>query len=96
MQDYELKPIHAAAGGAVLIALVLAITALTGPTVAAPDFREFEAGPERKAAFFEYMQPIVEARNAGGIRQKPMNGRSFGVGVFVDSPSQIITRAGRE
>ena len=64
MQDYELKPIHAAAGGAVLIALVLAITALTGPTVAAPDFREFEAGPERKAAFFEYMQPIVEARNA--------------------------------
>jgi len=68
MQDFKLQPIHAAGAGAALIALVLAISALTGPstptTVSAPDFRQYEAGPERKAAFFNYMLPIVEARNA--------------------------------
>ncbi len=28
-----------------------------------PDFRVFEAGPERKQAFFEYMTPVIEASN---------------------------------
>lgn len=88
MQDFELQPIHVAAAGAVLIALVLAIVNLGGQasttTVTAPDFRQFEAGPERKAAFFDYMRPIVEARNAVlrerrerllSIRENPKPGR---------------------
>lgn len=29
-----------------------------------PDFLEFEAGAERKTAFFDYMRPIVESENA--------------------------------
>lgn len=30
---------------------------------AAPDFSQFEAGPERKQAFFDYFLPIVQERN---------------------------------
>lgn len=29
-----------------------------------PDFREFEAGDERKLAFFEFMRPLIEEENA--------------------------------
>ena len=28
-----------------------------------PDFREFTAGPERKAAFFDFMRPLIEDEN---------------------------------
>lgn len=33
-----------------------------------PDFRDFPAGPERKAAFFAFMQPLIEQEN-DSVRQ---------------------------
>ncbi|HNP34273.1 MAG TPA: glucosaminidase domain-containing protein [Woeseiaceae bacterium] len=33
-----------------------------------PDFREFQAGPERKAAFFAFVQPLIEDENAAVLK----------------------------
>ncbi len=29
-----------------------------------PDFRQYEAGPERKAVFFEFVRPLIQSENA--------------------------------
>lgn len=52
--------------GAVLAAAVLVAVAVTGMRSSAslPDFRAFEAGPERKSQFFQYVEPLIEAENA--------------------------------
>ena len=64
MPQFKLQPLHAAAAGTAVIAVFFAAFSLTDRSEPVPDFRQFEAGPERKAAFFEYMLPLVEARNA--------------------------------
>lgn len=52
------------------LVLLLSLAALAGilwfallTRSAVPDFRQFTAGPERKAAFLEFMQPLIEAEN---------------------------------
>lgn len=37
---------------------------------AMPDFREYEAGPERKSAFFDFVRPLVEAENKRVLRAR--------------------------
>jgi len=46
--------------GLVTIALS---TAFIGGGSVAPDFRQFEAGDERKSEFFAFMRPLIEAQN---------------------------------
>lgn len=50
-------PAASAAGSLVVITLVLL------GRESAPDFSEFEAGAERKQAFFSYFLPLIEERN---------------------------------
>lgn len=45
-------------------AIVLSFGAATAWPEPLPDFRAYEAGPERKAEFFEYVGPIIAAENA--------------------------------
>jgi Bax protein len=47
--------------GAAIAGILLMLGGLRAPM---PDFRQFEAGPERKEAFFSYMRPIIDAQNA--------------------------------
>jgi len=56
---------HPAAVAAALAALVVAavlVVSLSRPAV--PDFRNFEAGPERKSVFFDFTSPLVREANA--------------------------------
>ena len=53
----------AIAGIALILLAVVAATLLSGPE-RGPDFSQYEAGPERKQAFFSYFLPIVQKRNA--------------------------------
>lgn len=57
----ERQAMAAAAGViAVLVALVLVLSG--GERI--PDFRQYEAGEERKTQFFAYLRPLIEAENA--------------------------------
>lgn len=40
------------------------------PSSKTPDFSQFSAGPERKAAFIEYMLPLVSAENEAVLAQR--------------------------
>jgi Bax protein len=52
------------AGISVLAAAVVALLVLLAVRPEpVPDFRDYEAGPERKAEFFDFMQPLVEEAN---------------------------------
>lgn len=46
----------------IAVGIGLATFALTSRE-SLPDFRAFDAGPERKQAFFDYMTPVIEASN---------------------------------
>ena len=46
-----------------LVVIALAIVFRPGETL--PDFTAYEAGPERKTAFFDYLRPLVAEANAG-------------------------------
>jgi len=61
----HVAPPRATYGAAALLALggVLA-WALLQPRPGVPDFRQYTAGPERKAAFFDFVRPLIEAENA--------------------------------
>lgn len=54
---------HAAAVTLVAAALVVIATVLLVRPEPMPDFRDYEAGQERKARFFEFVQPMIEAGN---------------------------------
>lgn len=55
-------PVYGAAFAAGAVTLVVISVALLGEE-AAPDFKELEAGTERKQAFFEYFLPLIAQRN---------------------------------
>ncbi len=63
------RPLIAGLLGAAALA-VLAVVLLSTSREPAPDFAEFEAGPERKAAFFAYFQPIIAAENDAILRDR--------------------------
>jgi Bax protein len=50
-------------GAAFLAGCLVTITVVLIGREWAPDFREFEAGAERKQAFFSYFLPLIEQRN---------------------------------
>lgn len=48
---------------ALAVALVAAVLWVVPRPSPMPDFRSFEAGPERKEVFFDFVQPLVEQTN---------------------------------
>lgn len=60
MNQYKNFIVAGVVTGLILGAIVAAV--LLGRS-SGPDFTQYEAGPERKQAFFEYFLPIVQARN---------------------------------
>jgi len=50
-------------GAAFVVGSLVAITFVVIGRESAPDFREFEAGDERKQAFFAYFLPLIDERN---------------------------------
>lgn len=54
----------AAAASVAIAGLVIAGLMGLGRTERLPDFRVYQAGPARKAEFFAYIRPLVEAENA--------------------------------
>jgi Bax protein len=52
-----------------VLGAVLAWTLLQ-PRSGVPDFRENTAGPERKAAFFDFVRPLIEEENAAVRRDR--------------------------
>jgi len=57
------RPGPAAAALVVLLGAAGLVVWRSGPAV--PDFRDFEAGPERKSVFFDFTGPLVREANAG-------------------------------
>ncbi|MFT4886866.1 MAG: Bax protein [Pseudohongiellaceae bacterium] len=49
--------------GAFVVGSLVAIIFVVVGRESAPDFREFEAGDERKQAFFSYFLPLIDGRN---------------------------------
>ncbi len=47
----------------VVVALLLGTSALVGNLTGLPDMTAYEQGAERKAAFFDYLKPIVDSQN---------------------------------
>ena len=62
--------VRALPGMAAILLLVGAGYLLYGRDESLPDMSVHPAGAERKAAFFEYMSPIVEARNDAILEQR--------------------------
>ena len=56
-----------AAGAAAVAMLALLVRLDTAEPM--PDFRQYEAGPDRKSEFFDFVRPLVEAANAE-VREK--------------------------
>lgn len=52
-----------AAAGVALAAIAVGAGLWLDAGHSLPDFRQYTAGPERKAAFFEYVRPLVDAEN---------------------------------
>lgn len=50
-------------GAAFVVGSLVAITFVVVGRESVPDFREFEAGDERKQAFFAYFLPLIDERN---------------------------------
>jgi Bax protein len=56
-----------AAAAALLVVVVLVLALRPGPM---PDFTAYEAGPERKSQFFEFMRPLIREENARILEQR--------------------------
>lgn len=52
--------------------LAIAVIAIFALRPSSPDFTQYEAGPERKKAFFDYFLPLVKQRNSeiAAVRQE--------------------------
>ncbi|MEJ2602711.1 MAG: glucosaminidase domain-containing protein [Gammaproteobacteria bacterium] len=57
------REIHVAATATTVVVLLFLVSLVSGAS-RMPDFRQFEAGAERKTRFFEFLVPMIEAENA--------------------------------